>query len=80
MGLAKASVWLPLQDPLVERKFAAIFNEHIKGFGGKSFKKKKKEWKNEDVAAIPLWRQRLAAKQKRDSEAVTKSKKKRKRK
>eukprot|EP00466_Bigelowiella_natans_P012989 jgi/Bigna1/61275/fgenesh1_kg.20_\ len=80
MGLAKASIWLPLHDPLVERKFAVIFNEHIQGFGGKSFKKKKKDWKNKDDASIPLWRQRLAAKQKRDSEAATKSKKKRKRK
>eukprot|EP01025_Chloroclados_australasicus_P057878 TRINITY_DN7237_c0_g1_i1.p1 TRINITY_DN7237_c0_g1~~TRINITY_DN7237_c0_g1_i1.p1 ORF type:complete len:216 (-),score=31.68 TRINITY_DN7237_c0_g1_i1:232-879(-) len=57
LGYAKDSVFLDLSDPDYNDKFEKIWDEHIKGFSGKSFKKRKN-----DSDHNMLWRQRLTAK------------------
>jgi hypothetical protein len=63
MGLAQPSVCLNLSDAAFASKFSAVFQEHVDGFGGKSFKKKDKDLSME-------WRKRLAEKQKHLKEGV----------
>ena len=57
LGYAKDSVLLELDDPEYASKFEAIWNEHVPGFSGKSFKKRKTE-----AADNMEWKQRLKKK------------------
>lgn len=58
MGYAKESVFLQLDDPDYDAKFGHIWEEHVPGFSGKSFKKRK----NTSEHSM-LWKQRLKTKQ-----------------
>ena len=73
------STLLRLNDPRLDEEFARVFNEHVEGFGGKSYRKGKR---NKDKGM--LWRQRLEEKQRMDAAgsrgASAPSKKKRKKK
>eukprot|EP00892_Ulva_mutabilis_P000376 jgi/Ulvmu1/10339/UM061_0022.1 len=58
LGYAKASIFLQLDDLDYADQFQDIWDEHIPGFSGKSFKRRKS-----DAASNMLWRQRLKASQ-----------------
>lgn len=57
LGYAKESVFVDISDPEYNAKFTHIWNEHITGFSGKSFKKRKTE-----ADKNMLWRHRLQQK------------------
>jgi hypothetical protein len=56
-------VWLDLLDPKYPEKFQEVFDEHINGWAGKSFKKQKTE------AELNMeWRVRLREKQEKEKQ------------
>eukprot|EP00470_Lotharella_oceanica_P002436 CAMPEP_0170167102 /NCGR_PEP_ID=MMETSP0040_2-20121228/602_1 /TAXON_ID=641309 /ORGANISM="Lotharella oceanica, Strain CCMP622" /LENGTH=110 /DNA_ID=CAMNT_0010405021 /DNA_START=39 /DNA_END=371 /DNA_ORIENTATION=- len=79
MGLAKPSVWITLKDPEISEKFRMVYNQHVDGFGGKSYNKVSKKKNKNKKGEVMLWRQRLAEKQSRDAKMANKNKKKRRR-
>lgn len=62
IGLARASLWIPLDDPSWQPKLEEEFAEHVPGFFGKQRTKAMKK----QVDGKMLWRQLVAEKQGQD--------------
>jgi hypothetical protein len=65
-GLAKPSVYLDIADPEFNAKVRELYDEHVDGFSGKSYKKMG------NAQDMMEWRVRLKEKAERDGTAVTK--------
>ena len=63
-GLARPSLFLPLNDPSFIPKLELEFSEHIEGFFGRSKTKAVKRQMVKDEEKMMLWQKRLAAKKK----------------
>ena len=67
-GLAKQSVYVDIADPEFDAKVRELYDEHVDGFSGKSYKKMG------NAQDMMEWRVRLKEKAEREGTAVTKKK------